>query len=199
MSTWIPPLPMLLTSVSTDLAKVWLDRHGWDRACRLLERFGLTAPEGWRRNATALGLLLANGILDWRMREDTPFFRFAKEVLRDLPSELISRFWQSEPSPDSSIFQRRRTHPLFALDARDRAALLVHINALSRDQQERLRALLAGLQETDLAALAKATPAEFSTMLEFLTPHAPPPRPPLSERVSTGLSKVAVLLVPVLR
>jgi hypothetical protein len=192
---------MLLASVSTDVAKVWLDRRGWDRASRLLERFGLTAPEGWRRNAAALGLLVANGILDWRMREDTPFRSFAKEILRDTPSELISRFWSARPSPDSSLFQKRAAHPLFALDKKDQQVLLARIGSVPRDEQERLRTLLAGLQETDLAALAAMTPGEFSTMLDIMTTPVPktPKVKPLTERLDNFLSRAALVLVPSLR
>jgi hypothetical protein len=189
---------MLLASVSTDIAKVWLDRRGWDRASRLLERFGLVAPEGWRRNATALGLLVANGILDFRMRDDTPVRRFAKEILRDMPSELLSRYWKDQPSPDASVIQRHKKHPLFALDMKDLKTFLARVNTIPRHEQERLRTLLADLQTTDLAALAAATPEEFSTMLTLLVPPEPKRRP-RPRRMDRFLSRAALVLVPFLR
>jgi hypothetical protein len=189
---FFPPLTAMLSSASSDLAKTWLDLKGWPATFELLQRHNLAPTSGWGRQASALGLIILNGFIDWYHAEDTPVARFMKDILRDIPSEAMSRMWgtgTTSPTP--------RYNPILNLEPDERKKLLVCMRSLDTDAQKQMRIILSKLQGPELQAMAATDATDMATLLDLLMPPALPStlgRP--GNRFTASLHRLADFLAP---
>lgn len=194
---FFPPLTAMLSSASTDLAKIWLDRKGWEGAFELLRKHNLMPTSNFGKQASALGLLIFNGFVDWYHAEDTPFARFIKELLRDLPSEAIVRM--QEQSTGSAATKSSAHNPVFELPPDELKQFLGIVRTLDHATQVKLRTILGQLPGSALKILATTTDAaDMATLLDLLTPSLPkkPEHPTLGEKLNAAGDRLAHFLVP---
>jgi hypothetical protein len=188
----LPPLPQLAASVSADIAKVFLDRHGWDRLANLIRKHGLIPSSSAGKGAAAAAAFIANGLLDWHMAENSSAARFTKELLRDLPSEMVSRF-----SAVHGAVMSASPHPLYRMERADREALLARYRTMDHSAQNRLRVMLVGLTENDLSMLATASKDDLGTLMDLLAPpKVPANRQPVTRRIAAALDGITESLFP---
>jgi hypothetical protein len=174
----------MLSSASTDLAKVWLDRNGWPAATELLRRHNLVPTTDWGKKASALMLIVANGFVDWYKAEDTPMARFLKDIIKDVPSELIVRLWDRQPP---SCSPNAPAHPLAGMEREELNNLMRCVRTLDHAAQMRLRLLIAHAGVAELKLLAMADGENLATLVDLLAPDAPnepTPRPSLGDRLA---------------
>jgi hypothetical protein len=184
----------MLSSASTDFAKLWLDLKGWPAATELLRRHGIVPSTGWGKRAAALAMVIANGFVDWYLREDTPTARFFKDLIRDVPSELMSRFW-NDPGTTASA---PKGHPLTELEPDELREFLGCVRGLDHSVQLRLRNLMAHTRLAELKMLAQTNAEDLATLVDLLMPPLTPlpERPSLGDHFRSGLDGLANFFVP---
>lgn len=191
---FLPPLPTMLSSASADVAKVWLDLKGWPAATELLRRHNLLPTTGWGKKASALVLLIAGGFVDWYKSEDTPVARFTKDVLRDVPSELIGQIWKQTTSSPTSCAPAGCA--LLSLEPAELKQIMGLTRGLTHIDQLRMRFIVSQATLADLKNLAHTDAADLTQLLGFLAPRVSPDGPSLGNRLNARLEGLANFLVP---